>query len=441
MFIPVVSGKDSTNYMGRNMEMMEIEQRAILVGVNFNHQSDFDYSMEELANLAEACHVEVAGEMSQKLQRVHSSHYIGKGKVDEVKALVEYHDANMVIFNDELSPSQIRNLEKQLDCKVIDRTILILDIFGDRAKTREAQLQVEVAELQYMLPRLIGLRESLGRQSGGVGTKNRGVGEKKLELDRRRIEEKISVLNKELEVLVAHRKTQRKQRKRNDIPVVSLVGYTNAGKSSIMNALIGLYHPSMEKQVFEKDMLFATLETSVRNIPLPDKKEFLLTDTVGFVSKLPHHLIKAFRSTLEEVAEADLLIHVVDVSNPNHEQLIEITNETLKEIGIENIPTIYAYNKADLIEMEIPYVRGGDSVYLAAKHRIGIDELVGLIRKQIFTDYLRCDMLIPYDQGQLISYFNSHAHILETKYEEEGTQLSLEIKQSDFEKYSEFVVE
>ena len=215
--------------------MEELVQKAILVGVNLNNESDFEYSMEELTNLAEACDVEVVGQVVQNLHRVNPSHYIGKGKIEEVSAFVKEADANMVIFNDELSPSQIRNLEADLDCKVIDRTILILDIFAQRAKTKEAQLQVEVAHLQYMMPRLIGLRESLGRQSGGVGTKNKGVGEKKLELDRRKIEEQIAVLNKELEALVAQRQTQRKQRKKNEIPVVSLVGYTNAGKSTIMN--------------------------------------------------------------------------------------------------------------------------------------------------------------------------------------------------------------
>ena len=364
--------------------MEQLKQRAILVGVNLgNQQYDYEYSMEELANLTEACHIEVAGQLTQNLQRVNPSHYIGTGKIDEVKILLNQTDANLVIFNDELSPSQIRNLEADLDCKVIDRTILILDIFGERAKTREAQLQVEVAELQYMLPRLIGLRASLGRQSGGVGTKNKGTGEKKLELDRRKIEEKITALNRELEQLVFHRQTQRKQRKKNEIPVVSLVGYTNAGKSTIMNALMEKTNPETAKQVFEKDMLFATLETSVRNIQLEDKKSFLLTDTVGFVSKLPHHLIKAFRSTLEEVAEADLLIHVVDCSNPHVEEMIQITVNTLKELGIEDIPVIYAYNKADLTDIDIPQVKG-EGVYLSAKQRIGLDELLQVVRAHIF---------------------------------------------------------
>ncbi|MED1010627.1 GTPase HflX [Bacillus mycoides] len=419
--------------------MEELLQRAILVGVNLGKEADFTYSMEELANLTEACDVEVIGQVMQNLQRVNPSHYIGKGKIEEVAAYVKEADANMVIFNDELSPSQIRNLEEDLDCKVIDRTILILDIFAQRAKTKEAQLQVEVAHLQYMMPRLIGLRESLGRQSGGVGTKNKGVGEKKLELDRRKIEEQIAALNKELEALVAQRQTQRKQRKKNEIPVVSLVGYTNAGKSTIMNTMLEIFNGTVEKQVFEKDMLFATLETSVRNIDLPDNKSFLLTDTVGFVSKLPHHLVKAFRSTLEEVAEADLLIHVVDYSNPNYEQLIDITNETLKKIGVENIPTIYAYNKSDLVDVEIPKVQE-DRVYLSAKKHVGIKELVEVVRSHIYKEYTKCEMLIPYDQGQVVSYFNNHAHVLSTSYENEGTKMALECKTSDYEKYKRFSI-
>ncbi|MGG0276728.1 GTPase HflX [Bacillus rhizoplanae] len=419
--------------------MEKLVQKAILVGVNLNNQSDFEYSMEELANLAEACDVEVVGQVTQNLHRVNPSHYIGTGKIEEVSAFVKEADANMVIFNDELSPSQIRNLEEDLECKVIDRTILILDIFAQRAKTKEAQLQVEVAHLQYMMPRLIGLRESLGRQSGGVGTRNKGVGEKKLELDRRKIEEQIAALNKELEALTLHRQTQRKQRKKNEVPVVSLVGYTNAGKSTTMNAMLEMFNGSEEKQVFEKDMLFATLETAVRNIQLPDNKSFLLTDTVGFVSKLPHHLVKAFRSTLEEVAEADLLIHVVDYANPNYEHLIDITNQTLKQIGVENIPTIYAYNKADVMDIEIPKVQD-NRVYLSAKQKVGMDELVQMIRTQIYQDYIQCEMLIPYDQGQLISYFNEHAHVLSTDYENEGTKITVECKTSDFEKYKKYVI-
>jgi GTP-binding protein HflX len=418
-----------------------MEQRAIIVGVNLNNQQDFAYSMEELRNLAAACEVEAVGELTQKASRVNSTHYIGTGKIQELKAVRDELDANVVIFNDELSPSQIRNLESSLQCKVIDRTILILEIFAERARTKEAQLQVEVAQLQYMLPRLIGLRESLGRQSGGVGTKNKGTGEKKLELDRRRIEEKITALNKELETLVAGRQIQRKQRHKNKVPVVGLVGYTNAGKSSMMNALMETYDPDSHKQVLAKDMLFATLETSVRSIRLPDNKSFLLTDTVGFVRNLPHHLIKAFRSTLEEVAESDLLVHVVDYSNPEYEQLLAVTNETLKELGADHIPVVYAYNKAELTggQDEWP-ANEQDRVYVSAKQKIGIDELIGRIRDRIFDDYVQCEMLIPFDQGRLISYFNENAHILSTSYEENGTKLTLECKRADYEKYRHQVV-
>ncbi|TVX88401.1 GTPase HflX [Paenibacillus agilis] len=420
-------------------ELIEQQQKAVIVGVNLNHQADFEYSMEELANLAAACNVEIVGSIIQNLSRVNTSHYIGTGKLEEVRALMEQQDGNLVIFNDELSPSQIRNLEADLDCKVIDRTILILDIFGERARTREAQLQVEVAQLQYMLPRLVGLRESLGRQGGGVGTKNKGAGEKKLELDRRRIEEKISILSKELEVLVAHRQTQRKKRRKSEVPVVALVGYTNAGKSTVMNTMVELFTETKDKFVFEKDMLFATLETSVRNIELEDNKSFLLTDTVGFVSKLPHHLVKAFRSTLEEVKEADLLIHVVDFSNPEYEQHIRITNETLQAIGIEDIPMIYAYNKIDLREGDTPST-SENNIYMSAKKKLGVEELIQAIRQNVFKDYVRCEMLIPYDQGGAVSYLNQNATVITTSYEEEGTKLTLECRQSDYNKFLSFVV-
>lgn len=254
--------------------MEQIREKAIIVGVQLQNETNFAYSMEELSNLAVACDLEVVGELSQKASRINPSHYIGTGKIEELSALLEAHDAPIVIFNDELSPSQIRNLESALDRQVIDRTILILNIFAERAKTKEAQLQVEVAKLQYMLPRLTGLRESLGRQGGGAGLKNRGAGETKLELDRRRIEERITALQVELQQQVARRQIQRKQRHKNEVPVVCLVGYTNTGKSSLMNVMVETYHPGSHKQVFAKDMLFATLETSVRSIELPDHKTF-----------------------------------------------------------------------------------------------------------------------------------------------------------------------
>ncbi|MER2028786.1 MAG: GTPase HflX [Solibacillus sp.] len=416
-------------------------ERGVLVGVNLQKDEHFDYSMEELANLAQALDVEVVGMVTQNLERVTPSHYVGTGKIEEIKAFFDETDANIVIFNDELSPSQIRNLERDLQCKVIDRTMLILDIFSRRAKTREAQLQVELAQLQYMLPRLVGLHASLSRQGGGTGGgfKNRGAGETKLELDRRKIEDQISKIKKELESVKEQRETQRKQRRKNAVPVVSIVGYTNAGKSTIMNQLLAKAGQDDTKQVFEKDMLFATLETSVRNIELEDNKSFLLTDTVGFVSKLPHHLVKAFRSTLEEARESDLLLHVVDVSNEEYRFMMEVTNETLKAIDVENIPTIYVYNKSDLAEVEYPLV-SGDNIWLSAKEDVGLEELLQQIKQQIFANYVTCQMLIPYNQGGIVSYLNEQATVIATEYEEEGTLLTLELKEADYQKYEIYVV-
>ena len=418
---------------------MDKKRSAILFGVNLQFaKEEFEYTMQELKALAEACHIEVVGEVFQNLNRVNKSTYIGTGKLEELTFLLNETEAELLICNDELSPSQIKVLEEKLETTVKDRTMLILDIFAERAKTREAQMQVEVAQLQYMLPRLMDQRASLGRQGGGAGLKNRGAGETKLELDRRKVEKRIAFLKKELENLTAQRKTQRNARMKNDIPIVSLVGYTNAGKSTIMNAILEKFQASPEKTVFEKDMLFATLETSVRKIELTNKKSFLLTDTVGFVNKLPHHLIKAFRSTLEEVVHADLIIHVVDCSEKNDQLFMEVTDATLKSIGIQNKPIIYAYNKADLIDFEIPYVKD-DCVFLSAKERVGLDELIQVISKHIFKDYVKCEMIIPYQEGQLLSYFMNHASVEAVEYLENGTKLKMECKFRDFKKYQKYV--
>jgi len=415
--------------------MERIRDRAITVGVQLNQKPGFPASMEELRNLADACELEVVGEVTQKAERIITGTYMGSGKIKELKETMAASEAGVAIFNDELSPSQIRNLEAELDCRVIDRTLLILDIFASRAQTREAKLQVEVARLQYMLPRLIGLRESLGRQGGGAGLKNRGSGETKLELDRRRIEDRIAALQDDLEKLVARRQVQRNQRRKNEIPLVCLVGYTNAGKSSLMNAVIRKVDPDSDKEVLEKDMLFATLETSVRSIALPNRRSFLLADTVGFVSQLPHHLVKAFRSTLEEVTDADLLLHVVDCSDPESAKRIEVTNETLRELGAGDIPSLYVYNKADLAEGRSYPEKADGGIYLSARKGAGIDELVGLIGERIFTDDKTCEVLIPYDQGRLVSYFKENAVIHAMSHEENGTKLSMTCREADYEKY------
>ncbi|WP_017378854.1 GTPase HflX [Paenisporosarcina sp. TG-14] len=421
--------------------MDELLERAIIVGVNLKKDKHFEYGLEELHNLANALNVEVVGEVTQNLDKVNHAHYVGKGKIDEIKAFFEEADANLVIFNDELSPSQIRNLEEALACKVIDRTMLILDIFARRARSKEAQMQVELAQLQYMLPRLVGLNASLGRQGGGAGGgfQNRGAGETKLELDRRKIEDQIAKLRRDLEHVKDQRETQRKQRKKNEIPVVSIVGYTNAGKSTIMNRLLTKTGQIDDKQVFEKDMLFATLETSVRQIRLPDQKEFLLTDTVGFVSKLPTHLVKAFRSTLEEAREADLLLHVVDVSNDEYRYMMDVTNETLQAVGVENVLTVEVYNKSDLADLNYPNV-SGNNIWISAKEGAGLDELLELIRTHIFADYKTCRMLIPYERGDVVSYLNDQASVQTSEYEEEGTLLKVELKQADYDRYQEFVL-
>lgn len=416
-------------------------ERAVLIGVQTQTDDHFEYSMEELENLAEAIDVKVVGSITQNLERINPSHYVGTGKIAEIRNFYEEADANLVIFNDELSPSQIRNLENGLECKVIDRTMLILDIFARRARSRESRMQVDLAQLQYMLPRLIGLRASLGRQGGGTGGgfQNKGAGETKLELDRRVIEDQIAKLRRELEHVQAQRETQRKQRQRSGIPVVSLVGYTNAGKSTIMNGLLEKMNVEADKQVFEKDMLFATLDTSVRQVRLPDNKEFLLTDTVGFVGKLPHNLVKAFRSTLEEARDADLLLQVVDVSHPEYRFMMEVTDETLQDVGVENVPTINVFNKADQANLVYPKV-SDNNIWLSAKEGTGLDELVELIKDHIFDQYITCKVLVPFDRGDVVAYLNDKANVKETTYDEEGTFMTVEMLKNDRERLEEFII-
>lgn len=420
-------------------DLKKQSERALLVAVNIKEQEYFFELLEELENLTKACDMIPIGTIIQNLDKINPSLYIGTGKVEELKEKIEETTADLIIFNNELTPSQLRNLQKILNIPILDRTALILQIFQRRAKTKEAKLQVEVAKLKYMLPRLIGLHESLGRQGGASGLSNKGAGEKKLELDRRKIEDKITELNKELKHIVNERDVQRKQRKKAGIPIVALAGYTNAGKSTLLNTMVDIFKSDESKKVEEKDMLFATLETSVRNITLEDKKQFLLSDTVGFISQLPHELVKAFRSTLEEIKQADLILHVVDYSDMNYQQHIQVTQETLKELGAAHIPVIYVYNKSDLVLNKIPVVEE-DKIYLSASKQIGIEELVSLIKKEIFSNYISTEMLIPYDKGNIVSYLNCVATIKHTEYLENGTLLQMECKESDYQKYKEYEI-
>lgn len=420
---------------------MELNERALLVGVDLNNDEDFEKSMDELENLTEACGYEVAGRIGQNLKTISNAYYIGTGKVEETAALVEATEADLVIFDNELTPAQQRNLEKALHCRVLDRTQLILEIFAQRARTKEAMLQVEVARLQYMLPRLGGRGEFMDRQGGGgVGTVVRGGGEKKIVLDRRRIEQNIAALRRELEDISKDRQAQRKRRSESGLPRVALVGYTNAGKSTVMNALVEFSLKPENKKVFEKDMLFATLETSVRRIELPDNRAFLLSDTVGFVSKLPHELVKAFRSTLEEVKEADLLLHVVDASDPEAERQIRVTEDTLRQIGAGDIPMVYVFNKADLTGMSFPLVKD-NIIYISAKERTGVGELAELIRRHAFKSHVDCRMFFPYEYGNVVSYLRENAYVKDIRYENGGTLLVLECSESDYRRYRQFVTE
>lgn len=406
-------------------------QWAILVGMNNGGKQEIamEDSMDELAELAAAAGAEVRGVLIQNRQTIDAATYIGKGKVEEVRQAVEIEGADLVIFNDELSGAQLRNLEAALDCKVVDRTALILDIFAQRARTSTAKLQVELAQLRYSLPRLTGLGISMSRTGGGIGT--RGPGEQKLEMDRRRIREKITDLTRSLDDEKRIRETQRSRRNKNEIPVVALVGYTNAGKSTVMNRVLdrGLKKDE-EKQVFEKDMLFATLDTNHRRISLEDRKDFILIDTVGFVSKLPHALVQAFKATLEEVAEADLLLQVVDVSNENHLMQMNVTASVLNELGITGKKMIYVYNKIDKLQNIDGLHLADDGLMVSAKTGEGLDALFERIRQELFGGWRRLRMVIPYSKGDVMSVLHEDYSVLRSEYQAEGILVEAELDEA-----------
>ena len=417
------------------------DERVIITGLDTG-QDDYNYSMTELAELAQANHMEVVQRVDQVIDRPNPATYFGKGKVAEIAELAAANDVTTVITNDELSPSQLRNLEDETGKRILDRTALILEIFATRAQTKEAKLQVQIAELQYRLPRLqTSASQRLDQQTGGgSGFTNRGAGETKLEMDRRTIQHQITHLRHELAAIDKSEETKRKQRAKSNIPTAALVGYTNAGKSTIMNGLVRRYGTVEDKTVFEKDMLFATLDTSVRRLTLPGKKDFLLSDTVGFVSKLPTNLVESFKSTLAEAANADLLIQVIDYSDPNYEEMMQTTKETLKQIGIDNIPMVNVFNKADKTEIEFPVLEGDDQVVISARQEESLDLLVDVIRKHLFKDYVEAKLLLPFSAGQQVSYLNEHTNILDTEYRNDGTLLTVEMSPQDAQRFAQYQV-
>lgn len=405
--------------------------KAIIVAVNTNNPNFYE-EVKELKNLAESCDLEVVDEVIQNLEKINPTSYVGKGKLEDIKIAINNHEAKIIICNDELSPAQISTLEEELECTIFDRTFIILEIFKRRAKTKEAILQVELAICKYQLPRLVGSRKGLSRQRGVAGgvAKGRGAGEMKLELERREIYDRIAYLKKELAELTKLRKNQRLKRSKNEMKVVALVGYTNAGKSSTLNALLQ-YSTLPKKEVFQKDMLFATLETATRVIKTRNNLNFLVTDTVGFVNKLPHQLIEAFKSTLEEIKEANLIVHVVDAANPKYLEQIKTTNEVLQEIGIKDIPILYAFNKIDLLPNHF-YIppEYSNAIKISATSNINIDKLLELIENEIFKSNHIVTIKLPYDKSNLLNDIFKNSIII--NYQETSDYYLIEAKVSDY---------
>ncbi len=423
---------------GENNEIITDKLNAILVGVETN--KSIQNSMEELEALTEAAGGSVEGIMVQRLERIDRATYIGKGKVDELSLLCENMDVDTVIFNDELSGIQMRNLEDALGKRIIDRTILILDIFASRAISKEGKLQVELAQLEYRMPRIIGFGKALSRLGGGIGT--RGPGEKKLEVDKRHIRKRIDDIKKELADVKKKRATQRAKREKSSIPLVALVGYTNAGKSAIMNRLIkeGSSNKNDDdggKVVSSKDMLFATLDVQQRLINLGDNREFILADTVGFVSKLPHNLVEAFKATLEEVQFADLLIHVVDSSYEEYEFQEQVTLSVLNDLGIKNKPYIRVYNKIDKLSVEesgFVVSESSNAIFVSAETGAGFDKLKDRINQEIFKDMVNTNLQIPFSKGDVLNFIHKKGRVFHEEYNNEGTLIKVELKREDYEK-------
>lgn len=395
--------------MYENKEELE---KVILVAVSTGHEEDAQESLDELEELVSTAGAVVVGRVVQNLEHINNTTYVGTGKVKEIKDLIWETDADAIVCDDELSPAQYKNLEDELEVKVMDRTLIILDIFAGRAKTAEGKIQVELAQLRYRSTRLIGMR-NLSRQGGGIGT--RGPGEKKLEVDRRLIRNRISQLKEQVSEMENHRQVTRAKRQDNPVPVVAIVGYTNAGKSTLLNTVTNA-------EVLEEDKLFATLDPTTRNYKLPDGQEVLLTDTVGFIRKLPHHLIDAFRSTLEEAKYSDIIIHVVDASNPSMDKNVHGVYETLDNLGVKDKTIITVFNKEDKLETK-PILRDFKADYVvhgAIKKGIGIDDINEAIENAVKSMRVLYENVFTYAEAGKTGLIRKYGQLLEEEYKEDG---------------------
>ena len=399
--------------MAEMFEIKNVDERFVLIGVAVSDGDDTSASLDELAELAATAGALTVGKMIQNLERPHPRTYFGKGKIDEVKELALETNATGVVCDDELSPSQLKNLEDALQMKVLDRTVLILDIFANRATTREGNIQVELAQLKYRSTRLVGLHNSLSRLGGGIGTK--GPGEKKLEMDRRLIKERIVQLNHELDDVKQNRETSRSLRSKNRIPVIAIVGYTNAGKSTLLNYLTNA-------GVLEEDKLFATLDSTTRNLSFESGQQILITDTVGFIRKLPHHLIDSFRSTLEEAKFCDIILHIVDSSNPDVDRQMHIVYETLNKLGVQDKIIITAFNKQDKVDEEqvIKDLKADHTIKISAKTGVGVDKLLKLIEQVLNERKILLERVFTYEDAGKIQVIRKYGQLLEEEYQQDG---------------------
>ena len=407
-------------------EFGKLEERVVLVGVQTGDNDNVEESLDELEELASTAGAVTVGKIIQNREAVHPGTYIGKGKIEEVRAMVYAMDATGIICDDELSPAQLNNLERELDCKVMDRTLLILDIFAARAITSEGKIQVELAQLRYRAARLVGLRESLSRLGGGIGT--RGPGEKKLETDRRLIRTRISALKQELTQVEKHRELIRSSRARGNMKTAAIVGYTNAGKSTLLNKLTG-------SDVLSEDKLFATLDPTTRLLNLKDGQQILLTDTVGFIHKLPHHLVEAFKSTLEEAKYADYIIHVVDSSNPQAEMQMHVVYETLRELGVMGKKIITLFNKQDAPGAFV--LRDFKSDYtlkISAKTGQGLDDLNNLLEKLLAEKQIYVERLFPYQEAGKIQLIREYGQLISEEYTEAGIAVKARVPKEIYAK-------